>query len=391
MYINFWYPVVMAKDLQDAPLRVRILAQDFVAFRDSAGAARVLSNTCSHRGGSLAGGKIRGDNIQCPYHGWQFDGAGACLRIPSLGADARIPARTRVDAYPVAEKYGIVFAFLGDLPESERPPMLECPEFDDPAWRPIWINFQVDYNYQRSIENGMDAAHNEFVHPTHGFQGQDDDYRVRDLRFVGDGRWGPGFFHRFKSPASTDPRFASIKTADDNREAGSGLIGPNHMWTYIRFGPGKELRQYMWEAPIDEEHTNIFFLNMRNTMLEPEMDQRVTDRNWMVAEQDIAVLSALNPVQTPEINTKEFMVPADEPILRYRQKLREFEARGWRIDVETVRRNRLKVAYAIPGPERRAHPGWVLDPVPLAVPRPAQGVPDAGSAVAETLAESVRR
>ena len=182
MFINFWYPVLMSKELLDAPQRARILAQDFVVFRDAQGAAHVLSNTCIHRGGSLYGGKIRGDHIQCPYHGWQFDGAGACRKIPSLGTEARIPARTRIDAYPVVEKYGIVFAFLGDLPESERPPMLEVPEFEDPAWRATWINFQVDYNYERSIENGMDAAHNEFVHPTHGFQGQNEDYRVRDLR-----------------------------------------------------------------------------------------------------------------------------------------------------------------------------------------------------------------
>jgi hypothetical protein len=85
------------------------------------------------------------------------------------------------------------------------------------------------------------------------------------------------------------------------------------------------------------------------------------------------VLSALEPRQTPQTNTKEFMVPADEPILRYREKLHEFEARGWRIDMQTVNANRLKVAYAIPGPERRRHKGWVLDPVPMTAPATAVG------------------
>jgi phenylpropionate dioxygenase-like ring-hydroxylating dioxygenase large terminal subunit len=369
MFINFWYPVVMGRELADKPIRVRMLGQDLVAFRDGSGKAHCLANTCVHRGGSLAHGKIRGDHIQCPYHGWQFDGAGACRRIPSLGSSAKIPARTRTDAYPVVEKYGIVFAFLGDLPESERPPMLEVPEFESPAWRPSWINYQVDYHYERSIENGLDAAHNEFVHPTHGFSGANEDYRVNELRWVGDGKWGPGFFHKFRSPAATDPKFAEMKQASDSREAGSGTIGPNHMWTYIRFGAGKEMHQYMWETPIDENRTNIFFLNMRNTFLEPEMDKRVEDRNWMVAEQDIAVLDQLQPRLTPETNTREFMVPADEPILRYRQKLAEFETRGWRIDTKAVSRERLKAAFAIPGPERRAVKGWVLDAIPL-VPAP---------------------
>jgi predicted pyridoxine 5'-phosphate oxidase superfamily flavin-nucleotide-binding protein len=136
------------------------------------------------------------------------------------------------------------------------------------------------------------------------------------------------------------------------------------MWTYIRFGPGKAMHQYMWEAPIDENRTNVFFLNMRSTLLEPEMDQRVADRNWMIAEQDIVILTELNPKLTPETSTKEFMVPADEPILRYRRKLREFESRGWRIDIEAVNRDRPRVAYAIPGPQRRLAKGWVLDAVP---------------------------
>jgi phenylpropionate dioxygenase-like ring-hydroxylating dioxygenase large terminal subunit len=368
MFINFWYPVVMGNELTDKPVKVRMLGQDFVAFRDGGGKPHCLANTCVHRGGSLAHGKIRGDHIQCPYHGWQFDGTGACQRIPSLGAAARIPARTRTDAYPVVEKYGIVFAFLGDLPESDRPPMLEVPEFEDAAWRASWINFQVDYTYERSIENGLDPAHNEFVHPTHGFSGANDDYRVHDLRWVGDGKWGTGFFHKFRSPASTDPTFAEMKQASDSREAGSGTIGPNHMWTYIRFGAGKEMHQYMWETPIVENRTNIFFLNMRNTFLDEEMDKRVSDRNWMVAEQDIVVLGELRPRLTPETNTKEFMVPADEPILRYRQKLAEFEARGWRIDSAAAERDRLRVAYAIPGPERRSRSGWVLDAVPLMPP-----------------------
>ncbi len=126
MYINFWYPMATSEELgADASLKVRALGQDFVVFRDSQGQANCLSNTCTHRGGSLAGGKLKGDCVECPYHGWQFNGAGEVKRIPSLGADASIPARTRIDAYPVEEKYGLIFAFLGDLAENERPPILE--------------------------------------------------------------------------------------------------------------------------------------------------------------------------------------------------------------------------------------------------------------------------
>ncbi|HHQ14428.1 MAG TPA: aromatic ring-hydroxylating dioxygenase subunit alpha, partial [Chromatiales bacterium] len=122
MYINFWYPIARATDVTDSkPIRVELLGLPFVVFRDEQGDAHVLADTCVHRGGSLSAGWVRGGRAVCPYHGWEFDGSGRCVHIPSL-ADQKPPARAKVDSYPVQEKYGIVFAFLGDLPEEQRPP-----------------------------------------------------------------------------------------------------------------------------------------------------------------------------------------------------------------------------------------------------------------------------
>ena len=100
MYINFWYPVATTVELTDQPHKVRAPGQDFVVFRDSQGKACCLANTCTHRGSSLAGGKVKGDCIQCPYPGWQFNGGDECLKIRSLGSKASVPGRTRIDAYP---------------------------------------------------------------------------------------------------------------------------------------------------------------------------------------------------------------------------------------------------------------------------------------------------
>ena len=81
--------------------------------------------------------------------------------------------------------------------------------------------------------------------------------------------------------------------------------------------------------------------------------------------QDRDVLQELRPVLTPETNIHETLVSADGPIARYRERLKEWEAKGWRIDVDEVRRNENKVAYAIPSPARRDSKGWALDPIPL--------------------------
>ena len=87
MYINFWYPVVRSQDLGMTPQKVRLLAHDFVVFRDQAGKAAVLADTCVHRGASLAAGKCKEDGtVQCPYHGWRFNAQGIC--VGGIGRDA---------------------------------------------------------------------------------------------------------------------------------------------------------------------------------------------------------------------------------------------------------------------------------------------------------------
>ena len=185
MYINFWYPVALSEEVKaDEPLRVEILSLKFVAFRDADGAAHVLSDTCVHRGGSLGKGWVKDGCVICPYHGWRYNGSGKCTTVPSIGYDGKPPPRAKVDSYPVQEKYGLVFAFLGDLPEQERPTLMPNDEYDDDAWRASeTMVLPVNYYYERSIENGLDPAHNEFVHPTHGYAGENPSYKVPDRTF----------------------------------------------------------------------------------------------------------------------------------------------------------------------------------------------------------------
>ena len=93
MFINFWYAAEQSENVTDKPVGVRMLGQDFVLFRDSEGKIHCLSNVCAHRGAALADGELKGDCVQCPYHGWQFNGEGRCTRIPSLGVDGKIAKR----------------------------------------------------------------------------------------------------------------------------------------------------------------------------------------------------------------------------------------------------------------------------------------------------------
>ena len=238
----------------------------------------------------------------------------------------------------------------------------------------------MDYYYERSIENGLDPAHNEFVHPTHGHHGINrETYKVNEYG-TEDHRqgWGFWFMHRFDSPPlpqSNDPTaqgetpWGNTKTERSDVYAGGGTYGPNAMATYINIQPEpdhKGFRQYFFEQPVDENKTRIFFLNMRDFLLEPEHDGPIHARNKIIAQQDIDVLLEVYPTRTPVSNTKEVLMPADKAIAAYREWLAKFDDMGWRIDWEEFkRRNGKDSGFAIPSPARRTSGNWVLEQVPL--------------------------
>jgi len=367
MYINFWYPVAASNAVtNEAPFRTRLLGHDFVAFRHSDGTTHVLADTCIHRGAALGEGKIVDDCVQCPYHGWRYNGAGECVLIPPLPAE-KPPSRAKVDSYPTQERYGIVFAFLGDLPKAERPPLFDIEEFSADDWRANELKvFEVDYYYQRSVENGLDPAHNEFVHPKQGAPGMTLDFQKTPLEIDLLGDYGSGFMMPFSLVKAGE---AAMNQEMQQREkvvsGGSGHFGPNVLITWLHFSEENKFHQYFFEAPIDENRTRIFFINMRHFMLDPAMDKRIMDVNMEIAQEDIDLLIKLNPVRTPETLTKELLIITDTPVVKYREFLKDWENAGWRINIEQLVKQRGDVASAIPSPARRTSKSWVLDQVPL--------------------------
>jgi len=365
MYMNFWYPIARATEVTaEKPLKVQLLGLPFVAFRDEQGNAHVLADTCVHRGGSLSAGWVKAGCVVCPYHGWQFSGDGKCVRIPSLGADAKLPARAKVDSYPVQERYGIVFAFLGDLPEAERPPLYDIPEYGTPEWKSQLYVLNLAAYYERSMENGLDPIHNEFVHPMQGAPMMSPE-RQRNPVPVEDIPWGSKFYVPFGEKLEHNTALAKDKSGERVGAAGSWHQGPNQLVTWIDLTATNSFHQYLFEAPVDEGHTRIFFLNMRNWLTEDKYDQRMEDVTLQIVHEDIRILENLNPVRTPDSNTKEILVPGDYALVRYREWLKKWDANGWRIDMKALRDKQGDVAMAIPCPGRRESGNWVLDSVPL--------------------------
>lgn len=352
MLINFWYPLARSEELADTPLKVRALRHDFVLFRDSGGAARCLADVCVHRNGSLSAGSVQGDCIQCPYHGWRYDGGGTCRRIPTLPDGGKIPGSARVDAYPVEERYGLVFAFLGDLPEAERPPILAAPEWDADGWTTITMEYLWRAHYERVMENGVDATHAEFSHAdasaTAGtFQrGGDTQYTLTGPT----GTWDGGY--TIDSP--------ELKLTQ-------GYSGAVHGWAHMNFSMGKQrgdFRFYYYVTPIDETACRRYLLHARNFMLDEKMNAELVKTNWKFEREDRDLLEAMRPIVPPRGRTHDLLQPEEQIMSRYREHLRQWEKNGWRIDTDALDKLGTERACVIPSPARRNGGHWVLPEVP---------------------------
>jgi phenylpropionate dioxygenase-like ring-hydroxylating dioxygenase large terminal subunit len=363
MFMNFWYPAEESKNVGGKPLKVQMLGLPFVLWRDEAGQAHCVSNTCTHRGGSLGDGKVVGNCVQCPYHGWLFNGAGDCERIPSLGPIDRIPKRARIDAYPVEERYGLVFVFLGDLSESERPTIMPIDEYGTDGWRTLTMRYRWKANYVRLVENQSDPSHVEYVHGGMGMGGQDSNYQVPKFE-IDHTPWGAGTMTVFESPGSPDDEVGKVSTRGRS-DAGSGFHGISMTWTRIRFNEKDGMNMYIYACPRDELDLEIFLINQRNCRLDPELDQNFLSRMGVAVEEDRIVVEKLEPAIPSKDTIGEFIVPADDVLMEYRKRLQDYQARGWRMDLAEMARNEYRMVYAVPSPARRADPqDWAVTPVP---------------------------
>lgn len=157
-----WQPVASLAELERGPRRSLVLGEALAVFLGEDGRPYVVADRCPHRGASLAGGKVREDCIECPYHGWRWRGSdGRCAQIPSLPDQSRIPARAAVRRYPVAVRWGLVWTSLQE-------PAVELPRldwFEEADWR--WAHgepFELPVSFGVMIENFRDVAHFAFVH-----------------------------------------------------------------------------------------------------------------------------------------------------------------------------------------------------------------------------------
>jgi phenylpropionate dioxygenase-like ring-hydroxylating dioxygenase large terminal subunit len=165
LFRRYWMPALRADELPEpdcAPVRVQLLSERLVAFRDSEGRLGLIDEFCAHRGVSLWFGRNEQSGLRCPYHGWKYDVTGQCLEVPSEPQESGFYAKMKLKSYPLVERGGILWAYMG--PPESKPAL---PEFEFamvPEGRRYFSKRLQETNYLQAMEGGIDSSHTAWLH-----------------------------------------------------------------------------------------------------------------------------------------------------------------------------------------------------------------------------------
>ena len=162
---EYWIPVLQSEDLPTPdgdPLRVRLLGEDLVAFRDSAGRVGLLQNNCPHRGASLFFGRNEEGGLRCVYHGWKFAIDGTCVDMPNEPAESDFKSKVTARGYTCQERNGIVWAYMGS--RQQPPPLPELGWALVPADQRQSLRYARACNWLQALEGDIDSSHVSFLH-----------------------------------------------------------------------------------------------------------------------------------------------------------------------------------------------------------------------------------
>ena len=165
MFRRYWTPVLLAEELPTndcPPVRVKVLSERLVAFRDSLGRYGLIDEFCAHRGVSLWFGRNEECGLRCPYHGWKFDFTGQCIEVPSELQESGFARKIKLRSYPLVERGGVLWTYMG--PAQDKPPLPEW-EFAMVAPEQRFVSKRLqESNWLQAMEGGIDSSHVSFLH-----------------------------------------------------------------------------------------------------------------------------------------------------------------------------------------------------------------------------------
>ena len=306
---DHWWPVALAGAVGASPLACSLLGEPLVLWRDEVGTVQVLADRCPHRGARLSMGAVVRGQLQCPYHGWRFDGSGRCRAIPALPAFDPVPAQA-ARPFAACEVHGLVWVCLGQ-------PAVAVPAL--PALPPRCVAhgpFDVATSAPRVVENFLDTAHFAFVHdgwlgePTHA------DVPPYAVSHTSDGRpfvadypaWQPRASAGAQQGAWVRYRYEVLSPYAallHKQPEGNGVVD-----AYV-----------LWVCPVQEENCRVWFIQYTADTQTPTEALQVFQAT--IFAQDRPILESQTPKRLPLYAAGEAMCAADRLSAAYRRYLRD--------------------------------------------------------------------
>jgi vanillate O-demethylase monooxygenase subunit len=313
-----WHPVAYSDALGDGPAHAGLLGEHLALWRDSAGTAHAVSDLCIHRGTALSLGRVEGDQIVCPYHGWRYATDGRCVAIPQLADPARVPAKARVARYACRERYGMVWVAL----EEPRWPLPEVPELEQPGWHSITCGpYEWMSDSSRQVENFTDFGHFPWVHP--GLLG--DPERPVVPRHTVETREHVLHYQvvRPEAPNSDDfPVFANAETEAPERRSRYELHLPYTIVLRLGWGGEEGMIYFFASQPISAERCRGFLTIGRNYNLE-QPDETLRAFEDTIFNQDQRIVESQRPERVPFDLADELHLTFDAVAVAYRRAMRD--------------------------------------------------------------------
>jgi len=327
---NTWYVCARSEDIGPSLTPRTVLGDRIVLFRRSDGTVAALEDACPHRKLPLSKGSLQGDRVVCGYHGLTFDGTGTCVAAPTQ--EDAVPRRARVASHPVQERYGFVWIWMGDPALAAATPLIDIPEYDNPAWgRTACGALDIACHYLWITDNLLDPSHVAWVHVT-SFAGAgtdnvaleitDEDDRIIVWRWIRDRPAPPYYapFLAFDGPCDRKQHYeCRLPSTAINKSiytpAGSGGsddgLPPSAFVNY----------SYNFMTPVDADHSMYFWFQHRNQRPEDaEMSAAMFAGATMAFNEDKEVLEevhrGMKAPRTPYIN-----LGLDAAAMRFRLKV----------------------------------------------------------------------
>jgi len=321
MIPNQWYVVASSDEVGLRPVGMTRFGQKIVLYRTSSGFLACLSDTCCHRGAALSLGKVcNGDQIQCPFHGLEYDPSGKCTVIPANGRSAPVPSNFRVKSWPVYEAHGFIWVWYGS-----EPPDPEIPEFFDDipeGARYATVKDHWKTHYSRVIENQLDCVHLPFVHATTKGRGNRTLVNGPAVECDSDHNFYMYVYNeveQLQKPKKPDevpvPSPSGYKIE---------FLYPNLWQNRI----SDKVRVVAAFVPIDDENTRLYLRFYQAFVRVPVLGHLVAlaamPFNLYVAHQDRRVVQTQKPTISG-LKIGENLFQGDFPILEYRKKRRALQ------------------------------------------------------------------